>query len=147
MHQTVEDILKLNEKPLITVGPNDTVLDAIQMLSHYDVGALMVFDNKKLVGIFSERDYTRKVMLLKRESNKTLVKEIMSEQVTSIEPDCSLEDCLTMMNNGQFRHLPVMKGGAVMGFISILDVANTLLQQKVHTINSLKTYVSETWPF
>ena len=146
MH-TVSDILELNKRELLSIRPEDSVLEAVQMLSHFDVGALMVMEGKKLVGIFSERDYTRKVMLLKRDAAKTTVKEIMSTKVDTIDAYRSLEDCLQMMDAGQFRHLPVVRSGEVIGFISILDVAKTLLTEKGETIDQLKSYVSETWPF
>ena len=98
--QTVQDILNRNSQPLLSLNPDHSVLDAIQMLSYYDVGALMVFEGKKLVGIFSERDYTRKIVMLKRDSANTKVKDIMSTDVACISADKSVEDCLKMMNSG-----------------------------------------------
>lgn len=143
----VADILKLCTKPLVTVSPEDSVLEAIQLLARHDYGALMVVDKGDIVGIFSERDYTRKVALLSRKSSDTKVKEIMSTQVCTVPPHFSAEDCLSLMNESQIRHLPVMENGSLLGFISILDVANALVKEKGKTIDQLKTYVSETWPF
>lgn len=145
--QTVKDILLKNSKPFLTIQAHESVLSAIQLLEKYDQGAVMVFEGKSLVGIFSERDYTRKVALKNKNSSNTRVSEIMSRDICAIGPEKTPEDCLAMMNDGQFRHLPVVDGDEVLGFISILDVANSLISEKLKTIDQLKTYVSETWPF
>lgn len=143
----VSDILNLSSNPIVSIKPEDSVLEAIQLLARYDHGALIVIDQGKVVGVFSERDYTRKVALLSRKSSSTKVKDIMSTEVRAISPSHSAEDCLKIMNEGKFRHLPVMRGEEILGFISILDVANALIREKGDRINQLQDYVAETWPF
>ena len=105
--KTVQDLLDENNRELIKIDPNQTVFEALSMLSKYDIGALVVMNGEILSGIFSERDYARKVILSGKSSKETFVKEIMTEKVKCISPQNNIEDCMKIMTESRFRHLPV----------------------------------------
>ncbi|MCB0411711.1 MAG: CBS domain-containing protein [Bdellovibrionales bacterium] len=148
MGKTVRDVLQESQSPILALQSEDFVFSALQKLAKVDVGAAMVFNKEgSLVGIFSERDYARKVELLLRPSRETKVREVMTQQVYVVEPDKSIEECLSLMNAEKVRHLPVVHGQEILGFISILDVARSLIQEKSQTVLPLQSYVSKTWPF
>ena len=108
---TAQNILEIKGKDVWTISPDDSVFDALRLMARVDVGALMVMDGNKLIGIISERDYARKVILVGKSSKETLVKEIMTKKVVTIHPMQTCEECMDLMTKNQIRHLPVMDDG------------------------------------
>ncbi len=139
----VADILQKKGSQVFSVTRDTTVLDAIKLLSEKNIGALPVIEEGKLLGIFSERDYARKIILKGKTSNDTPVKEIMTENPYTVEPGQTLEDCMTIMSDRHIRHLPVMQDNAVVGMISVSDVVKAIIQAQRETIDHLKNYISQ----
>lgn len=123
------------------VRPDDSVFTALELLARYEVGALMVMDGGRLVGVLSERDYTRKIALLGRNSKTTLVADIMTRNVFKVAPTTSATDCMALMGEKKFRHLPVMDGDTVLGMISIRDIMNDIIADHEITIAHLESYI------
>ena len=140
--KTVQDLLDENNRELIKIDPNQTVFEALTMLSKYDIGALVVMNGEILSGIFSERDYARKVILSGKSSKETLVKEIMTEKVKCISPHNNIEDCMKIMTESRFRHLPVLEKDKVLGIISIGDIVRETIIYQKFIINQLEQYIS-----
>ena len=140
--KTVQDLLDENNRELIKIDPNQTVFEALTMLSKYDIGALVVMNGEILSGIFSERDYARKVILTGKSSKETFVKEIMTEKVKCISPQNNIEDCMKIMTESRFRHLPVLMGNKVLGIISIGDIVRETIIYQKFIINQLEQYIS-----
>ena len=139
---TIESILNQKKREVYSVTPDATVYDAVAMMADKNVGALLVVENGKLVGIISERDYTRKVMLRGKRSRETLVREIMSTQLTTVEPKQDVDDCLRFMTEKRIRHLPVVKDGEIWGVISIGDLVKHVLSVQSATLDQLERYIS-----
>jgi CBS domain-containing protein len=123
-----------------SIGPNAMVFDAIQLMDEKSVGALPVVDNKTLVGIVSERDYTRKVILKGRSSKETPVNEIMTKQLVTVNPSNSVSECMRIITEKRVRHLPVLEGTKLVGILSIGDVVNWLMSAQKVTIDNLERY-------
>jgi CBS domain-containing protein len=123
-----------------SIGPNATVIDAIRFMDEKNVGALPVVDNGKLVGIVSERDYTRKIILKGRSSKDTPVSDIMTKQVLTINPSDSVTECMRIMTDKRVRHLPVLDGSNLVGILSIGDVVNWLISAQKAMIDNLERY-------
>lgn len=140
--KTVQDLLDENNRELIKIDPNQTVFEALTMLSKYDIGALVVMNGEILSGIFSERDYARKIILSGKSSKETLVKEIMTEKVKCISPQNNIEDCMKIMTESRFRHLPVLEKDKVLGIISIGDIVRETITYQKFIINQLEQYIS-----
>ena len=140
--KTVQDLLDENNRDLVKIDPNQTVFEALSMLSNYDIGALVVMNGEILSGIFSERDYARKVILSGKSSKETFVKEIMTEKVKCISPQNNIEDCMKIMSESRFRHLPVLKEDKVLGIISIGDIVRETIIYQKFIINQLEQYIS-----
>ena len=140
--KTVQDLLDENNRELIKIDPNQTVFEALTMLSKYDIGALVVMNGEILSGIFSERDYARKVILSGKSSKETFVKEIMTEKVKCISPYNNIEDCMKIMTESRFRHLPVLEKDKVLGIISIGDIVRETITYQKFIINQLEQYIS-----
>jgi len=140
--KTVQDLLDENNRELIKIDPNQTVFEALTMLSKYDIGALVVMNGEILSGIFSERDYARKVILSGKSSKETFVKEIMTEKVKCISPQNNIEDCMKIMTESRFRHLPVLEKDKVLGIISIGDIVRETITYQKFIINQLEQYIS-----
>jgi len=138
----VSEILNTKGRQTWSVSPNTTVLEAIQMMAEKNVGALLVLDGGKLVGIISERDYTRKVVLRGKASKDTAVKEILTDDVVHVSPSDSVEECMRLMTSHRIRHLPVLEGDQVTGVISIGDLVNWIISAQTSTIHQLQTYIS-----
>jgi CBS domain-containing protein len=138
---TVGDFLKTRSGEVWAISPQATVFDALKVLADKDVGALPVVENEKLIGIFSERDYARKIILKGKTSIDTSVWEIMSQNVVTVMPQHTLDECMALMTNERVRHLPVMAEDKVVGIISIGDVVKALLQQREQTIHHLENYI------
>ncbi len=125
-----------------SVGPNDTVYAAIEMMADKGVGALMVMEGKRPLGIISERDYARKVILEGRSSRETLVKEIMTERLIHTSPDCDVQECMNLMTNNKIRHLPVMEKDELVGVVSIGDLVKATISEQKSTIEYLERYIN-----
>jgi CBS domain-containing protein len=142
MAETVASILKKKGDAIWSVEPTATVYEAIAMMAEKSVGALLVVSDGKLVGIISERDYARKVVLQRRSSSDTLVREIMTGSVITVTPDHSVENCMKMITEHRVRHLPVLAGDQLVGVISIGDLVNAIITEQAETIGHLHTYIS-----
>jgi CBS domain-containing protein len=139
--KTVAELLKSRDGTLWHVRPDDSVFAALELLAARDVGALVVMDGARLVGIVSERDYTRKVALQGRNSRSTTVAEIMTRQVVTVSPHTSTSACMALLSERRIRHLPVLDGSTVMGMISIRDIMDDLLADREQTIAQLESYI------
>ena len=126
---------------LWSVTPNDTVFDAIKVLAEKGVGALIVMEKGKLVGILSERDYTRKIALLGKNSKESLVKDIMTANVLVVSPNTRTRECMAIMSEKNIRHLPVMDGDTIVGMLSIRDLMNDIIADHEFTISQLESYI------
>jgi CBS domain-containing protein len=140
---TVRDVLKTKKQDIWTITPQSTAYQALEIMADQDIGALIVIDNDQIVGIFSERDYARKVILKGKSSKETAVGELMTAPVFSIEPEKSVEKCMSLMTVTHNRHLPVMKEGKLLGVVSIGDVVNALIIIQKIEIEDLKSYVAK----
>lgn len=134
---TAQNILEIKGKDIWTVSPEDTVFDALRLMARVDVGALLVTEGEKLVGIISERDYARKVILLGKTSKETLVKEIMTKNVITIHPMQTCEECMDIMTKNRVRHLPVTTSGELVGVVSIGDVVKNIIYKQREKIKDL----------
>ncbi len=121
--------------------PDDTVFEALQLLAEYEVGALLVMDMGKVVGVVSERDYTRKIALQGRSSKDTRVKDIMTREVVSVRPTVGTQECMALMSEKKIRHLAVIEGDTVLGMISIRDLMDDIIADHEQTIEQLENYI------
>lgn len=137
----VSELLKNQDGTLWHVRPEDSVYAALELLAQYEVGALMVMDQGRLVGVVSERDYTRKVALQGRNSKDTRVADIMSRQVLSVTPRTVVREAMRLMSERRIRHLPVVDGDTVLGMISIRDLLDDIIAEQDHTIAQLENYI------
>jgi CBS domain-containing protein len=138
---TADQILKAKGADVYAIGPDEPVLEAIQMMADRHVGALLVMRGDELAGIVSERDYARKVVLLGRSSADTPVWQIMSSPVTSIAPSATVHQCLELMTARRIRHLPVVEGGRVCGMLSIGDCVKVIIDEQKHHIEDLERFI------
>jgi len=137
----VSELLREREGILWHVRPDETVFAALQLLAEYEIGALMVMDGGKLVGVLSERDYTRKVALQGRSSKDARVRDIMTSHVISVSPETDTQQCMALMSQKRFRHLPVVDGDTVLGMISIRDIMDDIIADHEVTIAQLENYI------
>ena len=144
MTTTVNQLLNSKDDEIFSVTPGTLVIDAIKMMDEKKVGALLVIENDKLVGIISERDYTRKVILKNRSSAKTKVNEIMTSNLKTADPSQSLDECMVIMSHSHIRHLPVVQDGQVIGILSIMDVVKNIISEQEFTIEQLQHYITDT---
>jgi CBS domain-containing protein len=141
--KTVSELMQSKRgRPVVAVRPDQTVLEAIKVLAAEDVGAAIVMRGPTLVGIVSERDYTRKVILHGRSSDTTRVDEIMTAQVVCVTPRSSTRDCMALMSDKGIRHLPVIDDGRVVGMVSIRDIVDDIISDQDFTIEQLEHYIS-----
>ena len=138
----VADILKAKGRDVWTVSSDSTVYDALQQMADKNVGALLVIEGGQLVGVFSERDYARKVILHGKASKDTLVKEIMSTEVFWVRPDQTIAVCMELMTNKRVRHLPVLDQGRLVGVISIGDAVKAIISEQEFAIQQLEQYIT-----
>jgi CBS domain-containing protein len=138
----VSALLAKHKLPVCRIRPDDTVFSALQLLAEHEVGALVVMEGEKLVGVISERDYTRKVALQSKNSKDTLVSSIMTSNVMVVTPQTGTRECMALMREKKFRHLPVVDGDQVMGMISIRDIMDDLLEEHEQTIAQLESYIA-----
>jgi CBS domain-containing protein len=138
----IQELLKKREATVWSLTPQMSVFDALKQLADHDVGAMMVMDGGKLVGVFSERDYTRKIALAGRASKETPVKDIMTANVLTVTPQTRTKDCMALMSQKKIRHLPVLDGDKVLGMISIRDIMDDIIHDHELTISQLQSYIA-----
>ena len=141
--KTVAELLRTKPtRAVVTVSPELSVLEAIKILAAENIGAAVVMSGDRLAGIFSERDYTRKVILKGRSSDSTRVEEIMSANVVVVSPRTKARDCMALMTEKSIRHLPVVEEGRVIGMVSIRDIVSDIIADQDFTIEQLEHYIS-----
>ena len=134
-------LLQRRAPGLWRTAPDTTVFDALQTLAHHEVGALVVMQGDALVGVFSERDYTRKVALQGKNSKDVRVSEIMTANVFTVTPQTPTHECMALMSQKRIRHLPVVEGATVVGMLSIRDLMDDIIADHEQTIEQLRTYI------
>ena len=139
--KTVGELLKNKGREIWSISPLATVFQALELMAQKEVGALLVVANDKLIGIFSERDYARKVILKGRASKDTAVNELMTQTVFYVSPENTLEDCMTLMTSKQIRHLPVLENGRLAGIVTLGDVVKRIMSDQEFRIHELEKYV------
>ncbi|MEY3253918.1 MAG: hypothetical protein RL227_2891 [Pseudomonadota bacterium] len=139
--KTVSELLKSRDGTLWHVRPEDSVFAALELLAQHDVGALVVMDGGRLVGVVSERDYTRKVALQGRNSRTTTVADIMTRHVYTVSPQTRTQVCMALLSEKKIRHLPVLDGATVLGMISIRDIMDDIIADREATIAQLESYI------
>jgi CBS domain-containing protein len=140
---TVNQILSKKGKEVFSVLPTLTVYEALGVMSEKNIGAILIIENTILKGILSERDYARKIALKAKSSKKTLVNEIMEENVITVKPSDNLDYCMELMNTKRVRHLPVSENDIIIGIISISDVVKAIIEIQKDTIKHLDSYISQ----
>lgn len=139
--QQVKHLLAAKGTAVFAVAPEAPVYEAIKQMAEKNVGALAVIRGSELVGIVSERDYARKVILKDRSSRDTPVADIMTASVVTVAPDASVDECMRLCTDGRLRHLPVLDGGRVVGMVSIGDLVKATISEQKETINQLESYI------
>lgn len=138
---TARHLLDRKGRGIFSIGPDEPVLEAIRLMAEHHVGALVVMKGEQLVGIVSERDYARKVILKGRSSADTPVAQIMSSPVITVTLNSSVQDCMQLMTTRHLRHLPVVDGGKVVGMVSIGDLVKAVMEEQKQTIEQLESYI------
>ena len=138
---TVRNILQIKGNAVYTVSPGTSVYEALEDLENNNMGSLVVVENGKLIGIFTERDYARKVILKGRSSKDTQVRDIMTERPIFVTPDATIEECMQLMSSKNFRHLPVLENDQLVGVISISDLLKFIIREKDFIIENLEHYI------
>jgi len=138
---TVKQLLEGKTTRLLSISPDASVFEALQLMAAKDVGALVVLEGERLAGIFSERDYARKVVLVGKFSKETALREIMTAKVLCVRPEQTVDQCMALMTEHRIRHLPVLDGSKVIGVISIGDVVKELLSEQQVIISQLESYI------
>jgi CBS domain-containing protein len=146
MAETIAWILKGKSDEIWSVAPDVTVYDALALMAEKSVGALLVVENGALVGIVSERDYARKIVLHGRSSRDTLVEEVMTRDPITVTPDHTVDECMRIITHNRIRHLPVMEHHQIVGVVSIGDLVNAIISDQAHTIDQLHTYIGSKYP-
>lgn len=138
----ISELLKTHDSVSYQIAPTVSVFDALKLLADLGVGALLVMENNALVGVVSERDYTRKVALQGRNSKETKVADIMTREVMTVAPQTGTRTCMALMSHKKIRHLPVVEGDKVLGMISIRDIMDDIIADSDLTISQLTSYIS-----
>jgi CBS domain-containing protein len=150
LSDTIRSVLTCKGWGVFSIGPRTTVYDAVQTMSDKDIGAVVIAESevepKRMLGIFSERDYARKIILLGRSSKDTLVGEVMSFPATTVTPDETVEFCLRMMTTYRLRHLVVVENSRLVGMVSIGDLVNWIISAQEEMIGQLHSYISGNYP-
>ena len=139
--KTVKQILKTKERAVWSIQPGASIFDALKIMAEKEVGALVVMDGEKLVGIFSERDYARKVILRGKSSQETPISDIMTRTVIYVNPTQTIEECMALMTGKHIRHLPVLEGGQLVGIVSIGDLVRMIIDDQQFLIEQLVRYI------
>ncbi|MEW6268114.1 MAG: CBS domain-containing protein [Thermodesulfobacteriota bacterium] len=140
--QTVRDLLRKKGGEIYSVSPDSSVYEALQLMADKNCGAVLVLDGARLVGILSERDYARQVILKGKTSRETPVREIMTTRVVCVVPERTIEDCMALMTDKRIRHLPVLDDGKLAGVLSIGDVVKAVISEKQYLIEQLEAYIT-----
>jgi len=141
MH-TVRDLLKIKDGRVWTINPQASVYDALELMAAKNIGAVVVTERDQVVGIFSERDYARKIILLGRASKTTPVGDLMTRDVLYVSRDDTIDNCMALMTNKRLRHLPVLDGNKLIGMVSIGDVVKAIISDHEITIRELERYIT-----
>ena len=139
---TIAQLLNVKGDQIWSVEPKATIFEALEIMSEKEIGALLVMEDGKLTGIFSERDYARKVILKGKSSKETLVEELMTKKVFYIDSQNTINDCMAMMTAKRIRHVPVIEDNQVVGIVTIGDVVNQIISEQEVTINHLENYIT-----
>jgi CBS domain-containing protein len=142
--KTVRHLLQDKGNEVSSIDPEKSVFDALQLMAAKNIGALLVLENGKLIGIISERDFSRKANILDRPLRDILVKEIMTNQVAYVNPDSATEECMALVTKMRSRHLPVLENDQIVGIISIGDLVKDTISDKEFVIDQLERYIYET---
>ena len=140
--KTISQFLDQSKRPVYSVGPNATVREALEIMAQHNIGALLVMDGEALKGIFSERDYARKVALKGKSSNDAKVSDVMTSNVITINTNHSIDQCMQIMTDKHIRHLPIVNGLQVIGLISIGDVVREMIAYQKSMIEQLQSYIA-----
>jgi CBS domain-containing protein len=140
--QTVKDLLEHKGRHVFSVAPEDSVYQAIKLMAEKGIGAVVVLEGTTLVGVMSERDYARKVILQGRRSEETAVREIMTARVICVSIERTVDECMALMTDNRIRHLPVLRDDEVIGVISIGDVVRAVISEREFTIRQLERYIT-----
>ncbi len=138
----ISSLLHQKTSALWSVTPDTTVFDAIRLMAEKNIGALPVLTGERLIGIFTERDYTRKVALMGKTSKETHVREVIAREILTVTPDDSVEDCMRLMTENRVRHLPVIEGMNVVGIVSIGDLVNWIISTQNAAIEQMEQYIA-----
>ena len=142
MGEFVKELIEIKNKGVWVIEPTASVYDAIAQMADKQIGALLVTDKSKVIGIITERDYARKVVLRGKSSKNTSVSEIMTERVIFVQPKQPIEECMALMTENRVRHLPVLENGKLIGMISIGDIVKAVISEKDLLIDQLSNYIS-----
>ena len=146
MAEKIVSILNNKDDHIWSIGPDETVYDAIALMADKRIGALLVVSERRLIGIITERDYARKVILHGRSSRDTQVREIMTSSLITVTPDHTVDECMRLVTEHRIRHLPVLDDDRLVGLISIGDLVNSIIEAQAETINHLHSYITGGYP-
>lgn len=138
----VRNIIQTKGNAVFSITSGTTVYNALELMFEKSIGALLVVDNGKFVGIFTERDYARKLILKGKSSKETLIREVMTERPVTVTPDTSIEDCMKIITDKKIRHLPVMENDMLVGLVSVGDVVKFIIEEQKFIIENLEQYIT-----
>ncbi len=142
MIESIRQLLNKKGNHVWSISPDATVYEALELMAEKNTGAVLVMEGDKLLGIFSERDYARRCILLNRRSKETAVKELMTPDVITISPSATIDDAMALMSEHHIRHLPVVEDGKVVGVVSIGDIVKAVIENQAHIISHLEGYIT-----